>query len=137
MRILKHPILAGLLLLPILSACITGTTGANAPGVSEVVISVTVPDPTWDVEIVAAHRIAQEVWVLSVLNQNKDATGAQVITTVEDRARIETGAAEVRHFVVGRTFAWESQEPYTFLESTDEYYRMLPPSAIKIFDRWG
>lgn len=135
MKALKQSLMLASLALPVLSACITSSSAPTAYPLSEVAISITVPDAAWEVEIVAAHRIAQEVWVLSVLKRDDTAIGAQVITTVEDSARIQTGAAEIRHFVVGRTFEWESKEPYTFLRTVDDYYRMLPANAIKIYDR--
>ena len=100
-----------MLLLLVLLFC---TTAASA-GEKEITVKLTVPDDTWTVAIEAVHKVGSELWVISSVSQNPDIMGAQVISTVQNSVKIAAPDLPVKNFIIGKTWAWENTEPYTFI----------------------
>lgn len=90
----------------------------NALGMDEKEISVnmTVPDATWSIAIDEVHEVGNELWVISSVSQNPDVVGAQVISTVQASLTIPVPDLPIEHFILGKTWHWENEEPYTFIE---------------------
>ncbi|MBC2734060.1 MAG: META domain-containing protein [Desulfobacteraceae bacterium] len=81
----------------------------------EITVSLTVPDPTWSIVIDAVYTVGNELWVISIVSQNPDMMGAQVISTVKDSLKLAVPGLPVKNFIIGKTWAWENTEPYTFI----------------------
>ena len=56
--------------------------------------------------------------------------GAQVISTIEDSAVIDNVDLPVRHFIIGKTWGWENEEPYTFIKSIEKLESSLKDSEL-------
>jgi hypothetical protein len=85
-----------------------------------IVVSVTVPDTTWTVTIDAVYRMGDELWVISTVSNDPDVMGAQVISTVQDSLHLTVPDSPVKHFIIGKTWHWKNEEPYTFIEDLKE-----------------
>lgn len=106
MKIIKvFTLLAGVLLFPRLQAA-----------EREIQIEITVPDTTWAVGIDQVVQVDQEIWVVATLRQDPGMMGAMVISTVKDSVKVEVEDLPVKYFVLGKTWNWENEEPYTFLK---------------------
>jgi hypothetical protein len=94
----------------------------NALGMEEkeITAQLTVPDATWSIAIDAVYEVGDELWVVSIVSQNPDMAGAQVISTVQASLTIAARDLPVEHFIIGKTWHWENAEPYTFIEDPGE-----------------
>ena len=95
----------------VLLSCAT-TAGA---GEKEITVKLTVPDTAWTVAIEEVYNVESELWVISAVSQNPDVMGAQVISTVQASVKMAAPDLPVKHFIIGKTWAWENTEPYTFI----------------------
>jgi heat shock protein HslJ len=81
----------------------------------KITVSLTVPDPTWSIGIDEVYTVGNELWIISIVSQNPDMMGAQVISTVQDSLKLAVPGLPVKNFIIGKTWAWENTEPYTFI----------------------
>jgi hypothetical protein len=104
-----------------------GRTGmaSEEPDTREIRIELTVPDTAWSIRIEDVYRVADELWAISRLHRSPDAIGLTVITTVSNAVAVQAGPLPVKHFVLGKTWRWRNDEPYTFLESLDPIRKAL------------
>jgi len=90
----------------------------NALGMDEkeITAQLTVPDATWSIAIDEVYEVGDELWVISIVSQNPNMAGAQVISTLQASLTIAAPDLPVKHFIVGKTWHWTNEEPYTFIE---------------------
>ena len=108
----------------------------------EIKVELTVPDAAWSVDIEAIHRVQDELWVVAAVSRDRDRMGAQVISTVESSVDVALPDLPVRYFIVGKTWAWDNAEPYTFLpdrgsldEAFDRGERLFPSDNTWVLGR--
>ena len=80
----------------------------------QITVSVTVPDPAWQIAITDVSIVDHELWVISTL-QRAARLAPQIVTTVTDTVTVMAPAYPIKHFVLGKTWSWDNDEPYTFL----------------------
>lgn len=86
----------------------------------EIQISLQAPDAGWSVQIEEVYLMDQEIWVLAQLHR-QEGMAAQMITTVSDSVIVEAPNWPVKVFILGKTWGWENEEPYEFLENDDNF----------------
>jgi hypothetical protein len=96
----------------------------------DIVVHLTVPDTTWSVSIDEVHQVGDALWVISVLSQNPEVMGAQVISTVQDSLTLPVPDLPVKHFIMGKTWAWENEEPYTFIDNIKQIEKELTTGKL-------
>lgn len=113
-----------LLLIFALSGCDAGNenemstdpqANGNEDGLQAISVALTVPDAGWEVKIERIAVVEDELWVLSRLERSPD-LAAQVISTAEDSVTLRAPDLPIQHFILGKTWTWENEEPYTFLD---------------------
>lgn len=109
---------------------------ARSPEPREISVALEVPDAGWSIGIEGVYRVGDELWAVSRLTRS-GGMAAQVISTVQDSARVRAPAGlPVRHFVIGKTWNWENDVPYTFIESREEITQELR-GAEKLYPSEG
>ncbi len=101
-----------IILLPLVLFFFTTAAGANE---TRITVKLSVPDTTWGITIQEVHKVGNELWVISSVSQNPDTMGAQVISEVQASIIIAVPDLPVKNFIIGKTWAWENTEPYTFI----------------------
>jgi hypothetical protein len=96
----------------------------------EITVALTVPDTAWVISIDEVRKVNNEIWVISKVSKNPDVMGAQVISTIEASAVIDPVDLPVRHFIIGKTWDWENEEPYTFIKSIEKLESNLKDSEL-------
>lgn len=97
----------------------------------KITVMLTVPDSAWKITIDAVHQVRGEIWVVSTVSRDPNAIGLQVISTVRDSVKVEVPpAVPVKHFVIGKTWNWGTQEGYTFLKSRKEIEKDLQAGKL-------
>ncbi|WFB35412.1 hypothetical protein P3T73_14730 [Kiritimatiellota bacterium B12222] len=99
-------------------------------------VKMMVPDATWRLSIDEVVQVEEALWVVASLSQVDGMMGIQVISTVEAEQLIEASDLPVKIFVVGKTWAWKNEEPYTFLETRASIAESLS-LGVRIFSRDG
>ena len=82
----------------------------------EITVKMTFPDATWSIAIDEVYEVEDELWVISIVSQNPDMIGAQVISTVQASLNLAAPDLPIEHFIIGKTWDWKNEEPYTFIE---------------------
>ena len=113
----------------LLSVLIFSTT-VIASNEMEITVRLTVPDAAWVISIDEVRKVNDEIWVISKVSKNPDVMGAQVISTIEASAVINSVDLPVRHFIIGKTWDWENEEPYTFIKSIEKLESNLKDSEL-------
>jgi len=113
----------------LLSVLIFSTT-VIASNEMEITVKLTVPDTAWIISIDEVRKVNNEIWVISKVSKNPDVMGAQVISTIEASAVIDPVDLPVRHFIIGKTWDWENEEPYTFIKSIEKLESNLKDSEL-------
>ena len=90
-------------------------TAAKAAGIMEISVKLAVPDSAWTLSIDEIHTVKEELWVVSSVSRDPDLMGAQVISMTQDTVKISAPVLPVKYFVIGKTWNWENEEPYTFI----------------------
>jgi hypothetical protein len=92
-------------------------------------VRVTVPDLGWIINIDEIYKVEGELWVVSVLHRTSGLFGQQ-ITTKSDTVKVPHSSLPVKHFVLGKTWGWQNEEPYVFLNSRDEIAEELESGKL-------
>ena len=87
---------------------------------NRITVKLSVPDTTWAINIQEVHQVRSELWVVSSVSTNPDTMGAQVISEVQDSIAIAAPDLPIKHFIIGKTWAWENTEPYTFIKDRQQ-----------------
>jgi len=115
-----------MILLLVLLLCPAAVGAAD----KEITVKLTVPDPTWTVAIDEVHRVGSELWVISTVSQNPDMMGAQVISTVQASLKLAAPDLPLKYFIIGKTWGWENQEPYTFIKNLRQIEKELKSGKL-------
>jgi hypothetical protein len=107
-----------------------GLAAAQGGEEREIQVKVKVPDAAWGIAIDAVYRVGGELWVVATLSRPADAMAAQVISTISDRISVSAPDLPLKYFVLGRTWRWKGEEPYTFLGSRDEIEEALRGAEV-------
>ena len=93
----------------------------EAPHMTTTTVSVTlqVPSTAWTVKITDVYEFETKVWVAARVSTISE-VGLTVISTVSDSVTIPDTSKDVRYFILGKTWGWESSEPYEFVKASDE-----------------
>lgn len=91
----------------------------------EIKVELTVPDSAWSLSIEEVYEVGKEIWVISRVSRASDAFGLQVISTLSDSVKLDVAEAPKKHFIVGKTWGWKNEEPYTFLKDRKEIEKEL------------
>ena len=110
-----------MMLLLVLLFCTTVAGAAE----TMITVKLTVPDAAWTVAIEEVHKVEDSLWVISSVAKNSDIMGAQVISTVQDSVKITVPNLPVKNFIIGKTWAWENTEPYTFISDIKQIEKKL------------
>lgn len=124
-----------LLLLPVTLFFGCGTPKPSDT-LNEISVSVIVPDSAWNVRIQEVYVAGDELWVLSKVSRSQRAVGAQVISTISDAVPLSVPKLKLKHFIVGKTWDWDSEDPHTFLQKPEDFFNMLPGSAQRAYPRF-
>jgi len=94
------------------------------------------PDAGWRIYIERIIANKEHLVVLSTLERDPDVMASQVISTVSDSAQIDGSYADrpIKHYVVGKTWAWGDTGEYTFVESPEVISEALLNAKI-LFER--
>lgn len=98
---------------------------AAGAGEREIEVALAVPDTAWKITVDSVHHVAGELWCISTVSRDPDVMGAQVISTVKASVRIRAGDFPVKHFVIGKTWAWKNKEAYTFIQDRQQIEKEL------------
>lgn len=112
--------------LPLLTSCAAPERQRGperAQRVEWATLSFPTPTPAWTLTPVAAYRVANEHWCIHQLTP-PDGMVMQMISEVSGTISIadpnSTGETPVRHYVLGKTWAWGDDSEITFIKSLDE-----------------
>ena len=105
---------------------------ATASGAEEkeITVELTVPDSAWAVSITEVHKVGNELWVISTVSRDPDAMGAQVISTVQDSLKLAVPDLPVKIYIIGKAWAWENTEPYTFIKDLKQIEKELKSGKL-------
>ena len=93
---------------------------------SEIMITVTVPDSAWQLEVLEVHQTDKEIIVISEVSRDPNVFGAQVITTLSQKLNLIIPDLPVKHYVLGKTWGWENQDKgVQFIKERKELDEML------------
>lgn len=90
-------------------------------------LRVLTPDAGWEIRVREVRETPDAVWVWADLERG-DGPAAQQLTTVSTRVDLPAGK-ERRVFVTGKTWAWENDEPYTFVDRAPNWPKNATPVA--------
>ncbi len=113
----------------ILTGCSTNTMKYDYDAVQSISVKLTVPDLGWLINIDEVYKIEGELWVISVLHRPPGIFGQQ-ITTISDTVKVPYPSLPVKHFVLGKTWGWQNEEPYVFLNNRDEIAEKLESGKL-------
>jgi len=111
-------------MMTLLSALLFSTTVLGAEE-GEITVTLTVPDAAWTIAIDEVHEVKDEIWIISTVSRDPDVMGAQVISIVKASVKLAAPDLPVKHFVIGKTWDWKNEEPYTFIKNLKELEREL------------
>ncbi len=97
-------------------------------------ISITVPNPAWQVEIEQVYLGNGSLHVVSRLSRNPDAEMvAQVISRATDSVSISAPNLPLQHHVLGKTWNWQ-EEDFNFVSNEASLRRTLANLKL-LYDR--
>jgi hypothetical protein len=105
-------------LLPLLSA-----SSALAAETRTFSMSVTVPTAAYKLRIVRVYKNGKTPVVVAKLTP-PEGFAAEVISKAKDKVSVSAPAGAPQYVVLGKTWNWENDEPYSFpSESPDEWFK--------------
>ena len=116
------------MLLPLVLLLYTTAWGADE---KEITVKLTVPDAAWAIAIDEVHSVGNELWIISTVSRNPDLMGAQVISTVQASLKLAAPDLPMRYFVIGKTWHWKNEEPYTFIENLKQIEKALKSGKLR------
>jgi hypothetical protein len=115
------------MLLTLVLLLYTNAWGADK---KEITVKLTVPDAAWSIAIDEVHRVGNELWIISTVSRKPDLMGAQVISTVQASLKLAVPDLPMRYFIVGKTWNWKNEEPYTFIENLEQIEKALKSGKL-------
>ncbi len=101
------------------SACDTETDYDGDMVLKTFSVALEAPDAAWGISIDRIVRVDEELWVVCLL-QESGGLGAQVITVIEDCTQVLACDLPATYYIVGKTWEWENEENYVFLDGMDQ-----------------
>ena len=129
-RLLQGVFFLGALLLGALNVVFAQEQNEN----QTIQMKLMVPDTTWTLSINEVYQVGQELWVIAEVKQMGQAFGLTMITTLEDQVTVKAPALPAKYYVMGKTWGWVNEEPYTFIKSKSEIEPALK-DAKQLFSR--
>ena len=68
--------------------------------------------------------------VISTVSQNKDMMGAQVISNIQASVKIKAPDLPLKIFILGKSWNWENDEPYTFIQDIKQIEKNLKSGKL-------
>ncbi len=96
---------------------------------STVSVQLKVPDGGWKIRIDRVYQTPTYLLAVSTLERSQD-LAIQVISQAKDSVKVKAPKLPVRHFVLGKTWNWPNQEPYSFLSDPEEL--TMPIAGAKL-----
>lgn len=122
----------------VLSLCLIGAfTFVHAQEQMEnqtIHLKLMVPDTTWMLGIDEVYQVGEELWVVASVKQMRQAFGLMIISTVEDQVVLEAPPLPIKYYILGKTWGWKNEEPYTFIKSRTDIEPSLSRGK-KLFSR--
>mgnify|MGYP001193212370 CR=1 FL=1 len=112
-------------LILILFLLLSTTTWAWGAKEREIAVELTFPDPEWTITIDEIQRVGNELWVISSVSRDQDMMGSQVISTIKASLRLEAPNLPLKYFVIGKSWEWQNQEPYSFIDDREQIDKEL------------
>jgi hypothetical protein len=97
---------------------------------TELTVKLSVPDSAWTVAVDKVYEMPDALWVISILARDPNLMGAQVISIVQDSVSIPAPDLPVKHFVMGKTWKWNNEEAYTFIDDLDQIEEKLKSGKL-------
>ena len=117
-----------LLVLVLMAWMVSAARGEEAD-VKEITVKLTVPDGGWSISIQKVYRVEDELWALSRVSR-REGMAIQVISKVSDSVSVKTEDLPVKHIVLGKTWRWKKEEPYTFVSDFEEVDEALKGAKL-------
>lgn len=76
------------------------------------------------------HRVGNELWIISTVSRKPDLIGAQVTSTAQASLKPAAPDLPLRYFVIGKTWNWKNEEPYTFIENLKQIEKTLESGEL-------
>ena len=105
-------------------------TASACESEKEITVALTVPDTSWNISINEVYKVDSGLWVISTVFHKPGMIGAQVISTVSDSVTIKAPDLPVKIFIIGKTWNWENDEPYTFISNLREIEKKLESGKL-------
>ncbi len=96
---------------------------------STVSVQLTVPDGGWKIRIDRVYQTPTHLLAVSKLERNPG-LAIQVISQAKDSVKVKAPKLPVRHFVLGKTWNWPNQEPYSFLSDPEELTKPIAGAKL-------
>ncbi len=96
---------------------------------STVSVQLTVPDGGWKIRIDRVYQTPTHLLAVSKLERNPS-LAIQVISQAKDSVKVKAPKLPVRHFVLGKTWNWPNQEPYSFLSDPEELTKPIAGAKL-------
>ena len=96
---------------------------------STVSVQLTVPDGGWKIRIDRVYQIPTHLLAVSKLERSQG-LAIQVISQAKDSVKVKAPKLPVRHFVLGKTWNWPNQEPYSFLSDPKELSKPIAGAKL-------
>ena len=90
-----------------------------------ITVSITVPDTGWRVKVSEVYQVGDELWAIAVLSRDPAVIAAQMISTASDTVSVTAPDLPVKVYLLGKSWRWPNDEPYTFLASLEEIVSSL------------
>ena len=113
-----------------LMSALIAATAARGGAEMELTVKLKVPDAAWTIVIDEVRRVDDELWMVSTVSRDPDRMGAQVISTVRASVKLAAPELPVKHFIIGKTWKWENEEPYTFIRSRNQIGNALDAGTL-------
>lgn len=114
-------------ILPLLLLLCTAALGEDE---KEITVTLTVPDAAYTIAIEEVHKVKNEIWVISKVSRDPNIMGAQVISTIGDTVKASAPDLPMKHFVIGKTWGWKNEEPYTFTKNLKDIEKDLKSGTL-------
>ena len=95
-----------------------------------ITVSLKVPDAAWTVAIDEVRQVNDEIWVLSTVSRDPDAMGASVISTIKASVKVDAPGLPIKHYIIGKAWNWENEEPYTFIKDRSQIGEALDSGEL-------
>ena len=116
-----------LVFIPLLAAC--ANTQVSPMPASPITLTFTLqtPTPGWTIAPLAAYRVHGEHWCIHQLTPPEGMTAQMISKATSTISFVDefSGKTPARHYVRGKTWAWNSNPEITYIDSIDSLKEAL------------